>query len=78
PERDSSSAAAIPAGPPPMIAIRFWFIDLFARFTTRFAAASARLRPALDEFTPDDIRNWASELGTETLIGSSGRVFPKV
>ncbi|MDV4159293.1 TIGR03862 family flavoprotein [Rhizobium brockwellii] len=50
----------------------------YARFTTRFAAASARLRPALDAFTPDDIRNWASELGTETFIGSSGRVFPKV
>ena len=50
----------------------------YARFTTRFGAASARLRPALDAFTPDDIRNWASELGTETFIGSSGRVFPKV
>jgi uncharacterized flavoprotein (TIGR03862 family) len=50
----------------------------YARFSRRFAAASARLRPALDEFTPDDIRNWASKLGTETFIGSSGRVFPKV
>ncbi len=50
----------------------------YARFTTRFGAASARLRPALDAFAPDDIRNWASELGTETFIGSSGRVFPKV
>ncbi|TAX57466.1 TIGR03862 family flavoprotein [Rhizobium leguminosarum] len=50
----------------------------YARFATRFGAGSARLRPALDAFTPDDIRNWASELGTETFIGSSGRVFPKV
>ncbi|MBY5841731.1 TIGR03862 family flavoprotein [Rhizobium leguminosarum] len=50
----------------------------YARFTTRFGAASARLRPALDAFTPDDIRDWAAGLGTETFVGSSGRVFPKV
>ncbi|RXT22440.1 NAD(FAD)-utilizing dehydrogenase [Rhizobium leguminosarum] len=50
----------------------------YARFTTRFGAASARLQRALDAFTPDDIRHWASDLGTETFIGSSGRVFPKV
>ncbi|MGO8098674.1 TIGR03862 family flavoprotein [Rhizobium leguminosarum] len=50
----------------------------YARFTTRFGAASARLRPTLDAFTPDDIRDWAAGLGTETFVGSSGRVFPKV
>lgn len=50
----------------------------YARFTTRFGAASAHLRPALDAFTPDDIRDWAAGLGTETFVGSSGRVFPKV
>ncbi|MBY5768260.1 TIGR03862 family flavoprotein [Rhizobium leguminosarum] len=50
----------------------------YARFTTRFGTASARLRPALDAFTPDDIRDWAAGLGTETFVGSSGRVFPKV
>ncbi|MBB4443988.1 MULTISPECIES: TIGR03862 family flavoprotein [Rhizobium] len=49
----------------------------YARFATRFGAASARLRPALDAFTPDDIRDWATGLGTETFVGSSGRVFPK-
>ena len=50
----------------------------YARFTTRFGTSSTRLRPALDAFTPDDIRSWAAGLGTETFIGSSGRVFPKV
>ncbi|MEH7908661.1 TIGR03862 family flavoprotein [Rhizobium laguerreae] len=50
----------------------------YARFTTRFGAASLRLRPALDAFPPDDIRDWAAQLGTETFVGSSGRVFPKV
>ncbi len=46
-------------------------------FAGRFGAASARLRPALDEFRPDDVRAWAEGLGTETFVGSSGRVFPK-
>ncbi|WP_106797746.1 TIGR03862 family flavoprotein [Rhizobium sp. H4] len=50
----------------------------YARFVTRFGTASARLRPALDAFTPGDIRDWAAGLGTETFIGSSGRIFPDV
>ncbi|ANK87374.1 MULTISPECIES: TIGR03862 family flavoprotein [unclassified Rhizobium] len=50
----------------------------YARFATRFGAASARLRPALDAFTPGDVTDWAVGLGTETFVGSSGRVFPKV
>ncbi|WP_313603405.1 TIGR03862 family flavoprotein [Rhizobium sp.] len=50
----------------------------FARFAKRFGNASPRLRPALDAFTPDDVRRWAAELGTETFVGTSGRVFPTV
>ncbi|MND52681.1 dihydropyrimidine dehydrogenase subunit A [compost metagenome] len=50
----------------------------FTRFAERFGQASPRLRPALDAFTPDDVRRWAAELGTETFIGTSGRVFPMV
>ncbi|ATN35718.1 aminoacetone oxidase family FAD-binding enzyme [Rhizobium sp. ACO-34A] len=49
----------------------------YERFVTRFGTAGERLRPALDAFTPDDIRNWADALGTETFVGTSGRVFPK-
>ncbi|MBY3600062.1 MULTISPECIES: TIGR03862 family flavoprotein [Rhizobium] len=48
----------------------------YIRFVTRFGTASVRLRAALDAFTPNDIRDWASGLGTETFVGSSGRVFP--
>lgn len=48
----------------------------YARFVTRYGAASARLRPALDGFTPADVQRWAADLGTETFTGSSGRVFP--
>lgn len=49
----------------------------YPRFVTRFGAAAERLRPALDAFTPEDVRVWASGLGTETFVGSSSRVFPK-
>ncbi|MCB8829711.1 NAD(P)/FAD-dependent oxidoreductase, partial [Escherichia coli] len=48
----------------------------YDRFITRYGAASARLRPALDGFTPADVQRWAADLGTETFTGSSGRVFP--
>ncbi|QFI69252.1 TIGR03862 family flavoprotein [Sinorhizobium alkalisoli] len=49
----------------------------YHRFIARFGFAADRLRPALDAFTPDDLRAWAAGLGTETFVGSSGRVFPK-
>lgn len=50
----------------------------YARFAVRFGAANERLRAALDAFTPDDVRAWALALGTDTFVGSSGRVFPTV
>lgn len=49
----------------------------YARFVTRYGAANDRLRPVLDLMTPEAIRVWAGGLGTETFVGSSGRVFPK-
>ena len=48
----------------------------YANFVTRFGHANAALRPALDSFTPDDIRQWVTGLGIETFTGSSGRIFP--
>jgi uncharacterized flavoprotein (TIGR03862 family) len=50
----------------------------YARFVTRYGAANDRLRPVLDRMTPEAIRTWAADLGTETFVGSSGRVFPTV
>ena len=50
----------------------------YQRFTTRFGAASDRLRTALDAFTPADVQAWAAGLGTETFTGTSGRVFPTI
>ena len=50
----------------------------YARFVSRYGAANDRLRPVLDLMTPDAIRAWAAGLGTETFVGTSGRVFPNV
>lgn len=50
----------------------------YARFVTRYGAANDRLRPVLDLMTPEAIRVWAAGLGTETFVGTSGRVFPRV
>ena len=46
-------------------------------FRRRFGDAEPRLRAALDDFTPDMLRDWAHGLGQETFVGTSGRVFPK-
>src|SRR5690606_25278211 len=48
-----------------------------ALFDTRYGAAQARLQAALDGFPPAALRTWCADLGIETFIGSSGRVFPK-
>ncbi len=46
------------------------------RFLPRYGEATARLAPAIEAFAPAALRAWAEELGEETFIGSSGRVFP--
>ncbi|WP_281349268.1 TIGR03862 family flavoprotein [Parvibaculum sedimenti] len=46
-------------------------------FLTRFGPASPLLAPAIRALDPQALRDWASSLGVETFIGSSGRVFPK-
>lgn len=48
----------------------------FEAFVTRFGAARPHLDAALRAFTPEALQAWAKELGVETFIGSSGRVFP--
>ncbi|HQX27396.1 MAG TPA: TIGR03862 family flavoprotein [Alphaproteobacteria bacterium] len=47
------------------------------KFIARYGAAGPHLEPLIRAFTPNDLRKWADELGQETFIGSSGRVFPK-
>ena len=46
------------------------------RFLDRYGAAGAALSPAVRAFPPDALRAWCAELGQDTFVGSSGRVFP--
>lgn len=46
-------------------------------FLTRYGKQRAQLEPILKAFTPDALRAWAKELGIDTFVGSSQRVFPK-
>jgi uncharacterized flavoprotein (TIGR03862 family) len=48
----------------------------FAKFVTRYGTRQAQLEPFLDAFTPTDLRAFLSDLGIETFIGTSGRIFP--
>jgi len=45
------------------------------KFLKRYIPASF-LENALNNFTNSDLRNWLSNLGIETYVGSSNRVFP--
>lgn len=47
------------------------------RFVSRYGARRDEVRKWLDEFGPQQLRDWAHKLGVETFVGSSGRVFPK-
>ena len=47
-------------------------------FLAAYGEASGPLRPMLDALGPEQVQDWARELGQEVFTGSSGRVFPKV
>jgi uncharacterized flavoprotein (TIGR03862 family) len=46
-------------------------------FLPRYREAEPRLRAAIEAFPPAALRVWAEELGQETFVGTSGRVFPR-
>lgn len=48
----------------------------FEEFILQYGENSEDLRPILTQFTPDDLRKWAANLGVETFVGSTGHVFP--
>jgi uncharacterized flavoprotein (TIGR03862 family) len=45
-------------------------------FLGRYGARRAQIAPLLDSFGPHALRAWLHDLGVETFVGSSGRVFP--
>ena len=48
----------------------------FSQFMARFSRDRDRLEPIVADFDPAAIRAWATGLGIDTFVGSSGRVFP--
>ena len=51
--------------------------EAFNQFVNRYDAHAAQLKPLLSDWGSDQLRDWAQDLGVETFIGSSGRIFPK-
>jgi hypothetical protein len=45
-------------------------------FIGRYAERADALRPLLQAFCPQAVRDWAADLGITTFVGSSQRVFP--
>ncbi len=50
--------------------------DPFDVFVARYGNRASEVGPWLRAFDADAMRAWARELGVETFVGSSGRVFP--
>jgi len=47
------------------------------RFAERYGARRTQIEALLRGFGAPELRTWAQDLGIETFVGSSGRVFPK-
>lgn len=46
-------------------------------FCTRYGESQSQMQAFIDHFPPEKLRQWVHDLGIETFVGSSGRVFPK-
>lgn len=51
--------------------------EAFETFCARYGPKRDALQPSLDHWTPSDLRAWIHDLGIDTFVGTSGRVFPK-
>ena len=45
-------------------------------FLSRYGNRREQIAPMLEGFSPEALRAWIRDLGIETFVGSSGRVFP--
>jgi uncharacterized flavoprotein (TIGR03862 family) len=45
-------------------------------FASRYGPAASFFAPLLAYFSPAGLRQWAADLGIDTFVGTSGRVFP--
>ena len=48
----------------------------YDKFLSRYGVRRTYIEPMINEFTPQALRDWIQNLGIETFIGSSGRIFP--
>ncbi len=48
----------------------------FPQFLSRYGSRRTDLEPMLKDFSPEALRIWVHELGINTFVGTSGRVFP--
>jgi len=49
----------------------------YPAFVSRYAERSGEIAGLLEGFNADALRQWIHDLGIETFVGSSGRVFPR-
>jgi uncharacterized flavoprotein (TIGR03862 family) len=49
----------------------------FERFVSRYGDRAAQVRPWLEAFGPQALRDWVHGLGIETFVGTSQRIFPQ-
>jgi uncharacterized flavoprotein (TIGR03862 family) len=45
-------------------------------FLDRYGSRRGYIKPLLEAFSPDELREWINGLGIDTYVGTSGRVFP--
>jgi uncharacterized flavoprotein (TIGR03862 family) len=45
-------------------------------FLSHYSNRRVELEPFLNKFGPEQLLNWVHELGTDTFVGTSGRIFP--
>ncbi len=50
--------------------------EAYEKFRTRYGERQEQIEPLLRQFGPKEVQRWAAELGVDTFVGSSGRVFP--
>jgi len=50
--------------------------EALGAFMARYAERAPLLSAPLQAFGPQALRSWAADLGVDTFVGSSGRVFP--
>lgn len=50
--------------------------EAMPEFAERYREAKTFLEPFLQSFSPQTLRQWCHDLGSDTFVGTSGRVFP--